>query len=140
MLPGAAEGDNGDSAVLEELEQLSEKGQRRVQSVYGGRWREIATLCRAEPALGRALDNERTVLSAEIALAVRVEKAQTLIDIVHRRLMVGLAADYDPALIDAIATVAAEEFGWSAEQQRAELEALREYDVRLQRYATVAAT
>ncbi len=138
LLPGAVGADGDDPGDRTELELLSEEGQRRLRSVYGNRRRQIAALCRAEPELARTLDDERTVLAAEIAWAVRDEKAQTLIDIVHRRLMVGLAADYDLALVDAIATVAAAEFGWSPDQRGAELEALRAYDARLQRNATGA--
>ncbi len=137
LLPGAA-GDEPGS--LAELENLSTDGQRRLQSIYGGRRQELARLCRDEPELGRALNNARTVLAAEVALAIRAEKALTLIDIVHRRLMVGLAANYELALIEAIATVAAAEFGWSPEQRTAELEALAAYDARLQRNRTAAVT
>ena len=62
--------------------------------------------------------------------------ARTLVDIVHRRLMVGLAADYNTGLVTAIADVAAVEFGWSDADRDAELEALRDYDARLQRRVT----
>ncbi len=133
QLPGAADSDS--LGELTGLECLSERGRRRLLSIYGGRSCELAALCRAEPALGRALDAPQTILAAEVAFAVREELARTLVDIVHRRLMVGLAADYDRDVISAIAEVAAGEFDWSREQQRAELEALRVYDTRLQRTA-----
>lgn len=135
-LPGAEAQVDEDVKPTPGFAALSDSGQRRLASVYGGRTRRLAAICQDEPALARALDDAGLVLAAEVALAVRDEMARTLIDIVHRRLMVGLAADYNAGLIAAIADVAAVEFGWSDDDRDAELEALRDYDSRLQRRVT----
>lgn len=132
-LPGAQGATGAARDASADLEVLSEPGRARAASIYGSRCRDLASLCAAEPTLNRTLDASATVLAAEVALAVRVEMARTLIDIVHRRLMVGLAADYDEALIDTIAAVAAAELGWSPDACRAEREALNAYNARLQR-------
>ena len=135
-LPGATAQVEEDGNPTPAFAALSDSGQRRLVSVYGGRTRRLAVICQNEPTLARSLDEAGLVLAAEVALAVRDEMARTLVDIVHRRLMVGLAADYDASLIAAIADVAAVEFGWSDDDRDAELEALRDYDSRLQRRIT----
>ena len=135
-LPGATAQVEEDGDPTPAFAALSDSGQRRLVSVYGARTRRLAVICQNEPTLARSLDEAGLVLAAEVALAVRDEMARTLVDIVHRRLMVGLAADYDASLIAAIADVAAVEFGWSEDDRDAELEVLRDYDSRLQRRVT----
>lgn len=132
---GSAVADASESAPVR-FASLAESGQNRLASIYGSRMHRLAAICQAEPALARSLGEGGLVLAAEVALAVREEMARTLVDIVHRRLMVGLAADYNTDLVTAIADVAAVEFGWSDADRDAELEALRDYDARLQRRVT----
>ncbi len=80
-----------------------------------------------EPDLMRCIDTQESVLAAEIVFSVREELAQTLIDIVHRRLMLGLSCDQGRVLYDSIASIAADEFNWNGERRSAELVALYTY-------------
>ncbi len=122
-LPGA-HGTDDAARELAALGVLSEDGLRRVAGLYGGRGRRVARLARDEAALAAPLDAGRTALSAEVALACREEFATTLVDVVFRRLMVGLSADQGRPLYGAIAGVTARELGWSAGTREEELRRL----------------
>jgi glycerol-3-phosphate dehydrogenase len=67
------------------------------------------------------------VLAAEVVFAIREEMARTLIDIVHRRLMLGLDADQGQPLYEVIAAIAAKEFGWDDAERHAAIQALHAY-------------
>jgi glycerol-3-phosphate dehydrogenase len=112
---------------LAALEQLSSTGIERLLDVYGGRAAGIAEICENDPAFAGTLDDERTVLAAEVVFAIREEFAGTLEDIVFRRMMVGLGPDQGRALYDAIAALAAAEAGWDPEQLEEQCDALRRY-------------
>ena len=73
------------------------------------------------------LDDERTVLAAEVAHAIRAEFAGTLEDIVFRRMMIGLDADQGRPLYDRIAALAAAESGWSPQRLEEQRDALRQF-------------
>ena len=70
------------------------------------------------------VDADRTVLAAEIVFVIREEMAQTLGDVVYRRLMLGLDAGQGRGLYDAIAAIAAAELGWDDQERQAQLDAL----------------
>ncbi|NNC65048.1 MAG: FAD-dependent oxidoreductase, partial [Gammaproteobacteria bacterium] len=114
-------------AALESLDLLSADGVERMLSIYGGRASAIADLCASEAKLARALDEDRAVLAAEVVFAIRAEFAQTLEDIVFRRLMIGFNADQGRALYEDIAALAAAESGWSPETVAQQLRQLAEY-------------
>jgi glycerol-3-phosphate dehydrogenase len=126
LLPGAYRLDEA-RAALESLDCLSGKGVERLLGIYGGRAIELANLAGDEPDLMRCIDAAESVLAAEIVFSAREEWAQTLIDIVHRRLMLGLNCDQGRALYDSIATIAAKEFNWNGERRSAELVGLNAY-------------
>ena len=119
-------GDLSDAA-LESLDCLSAKGVERLLSIYGGRAIDLARLAGDELDLMRCIDAEESVLAAEVVFSAREELAKTLIDIVHRRLMLGLTCDQGRVLYDSIATIAADEFNWNGERRSAELVALNAY-------------
>ncbi|MBT8442843.1 MAG: glycerol-3-phosphate dehydrogenase/oxidase [Gammaproteobacteria bacterium] len=125
-LPGGRGLDEAREA-LTRLGLLSDSGIERVISIYGGRARQLAELCEQETRLAHCIDDDRTILGAEVAFAIRDEMALTLSDIVHRRLMIGFDADQGEAHYEAIARLAAVEFEWSDRQQEEELEALVSY-------------
>lgn len=106
---------------------LSARGIERIVSIYGGRAADLLEMCVGEQALCRCLDEERTVLAAEVAFAVREEMARTLTDIVYRRLMLGLDADQGRAHYVSIASIAASEFRWSEQTLNDELLELTRY-------------
>ncbi|HZW58963.1 MAG TPA: glycerol-3-phosphate dehydrogenase [Woeseiaceae bacterium] len=130
LLPGAVAADAA-NAALAAFPALSEAGRHRLLSVYGGRCGRLAQLAAADPRLAATLDADCTVVAAEVALAVREEFARTLVDMVHRRLMIGLRADQGASAGDAVLAVAARECRWSAAQSEAERQALRTYNRRL---------
>jgi glycerol-3-phosphate dehydrogenase len=125
LLPGAYRLDEA-RAALESMSSLSEAGVERLLSVYGGRALQVAALGREGP-LAKTIDAAQSVLAAEVVFAIREEMARTLTDIVHRRIMVGLAADQGRPLYETIAAIAASEFGWDDAERHAELARLRRY-------------
>jgi glycerol-3-phosphate dehydrogenase len=106
---------------------LTQQGTERLLSIYGGRAAAIIEMALAEPALQDTLDSEGHYLAAEVAFVVREEFATTLADVVFRRMMTGLDADQGRPLYDAIASRAAAECGWSADEAQVELRALVDY-------------
>jgi len=122
-LPGARSIAAAREALLD-ANLLSAAGVERLLAIYGGRAAGVLELCQAEPGLARTLDPAETILAAEVAFALREEFAGTLIDIVFRRMMVGLDADQGRPLYGPIADVAALQAGWSEARKSAELDAL----------------
>ena len=125
-LPGAF----GRDAARDALAQtgvVSEEGIERLLDVYGGRAAALAALCESEPALAHALDTNGRVLAAEVAFTMRTEFAQTLTDIVFRRMMIGFDADQGRPYFDQVAALAAAETGWSPAQTQQQLEKLEAY-------------
>jgi glycerol-3-phosphate dehydrogenase len=125
-LPGAYRLDEA-RAALQACEALSRSGVQRMLSVYGGLALDVLALAASEPPLGATLDADRTVLAAEVVFAIRHEMARTLEDIVHRRLMIGLAADQGRPLYEMIAAIAASEFGWDDGVRHSHLRTLAAY-------------
>jgi len=109
---------------LDGLESISAAGVERLLGIYGGRAIDLLELANAEPPLHKAIDQQRTVLAAEIVFAIREEMTRTLADIVHRRLMLGLDADQGRPLYEMIAAIAADELGWNDAERHAQIKAL----------------
>jgi glycerol-3-phosphate dehydrogenase len=126
LLPGAHPVDEA-ADDLRQHTSLSPAGVERAISVYGARAARLSAIAADNAQLAETLDSEKTVLAAEIALAIREEFARTLADIVFRRTMIGLRPDQGRPCYDAIAAVAASEFGWDDERTRDELRQLLDY-------------
>ena len=126
LLPGAYRLDEARTA-LESLDCLSGQGVERLLGIYGGRAIDLVSLAGDELKWMRCIDTAKSVLAAEVVFSVREEMAQTLIDIIHRRMMLGLTRDQGRVLYDSIATIAADEFNWNNERRSAELVALKAY-------------
>lgn len=105
----------------------------RLKSVYGSRVVDLAGLCDAEPSLCRALSADAAVLAVEVVFAIRQEFARGLVDLIYRRLMVGLSGDLPDNLVAGITGIAARELGWDADRQALELAHLAEFGDRLRR-------
>lgn len=125
-LPGAYRLDEARNA-LQAMQELSSEGVQRLLAIYGGRAIDLLELAQASPTLAKPLDVARTVIAAEIVFAIREEMARSLIDIVHRRLMLGFNADQGRPLYEMIAAVAADEFDWTDEERHAEIKSLHAY-------------
>ncbi len=129
-LPGAA-GINSARRMLARLETLSEPGRKRLLDIYGGRAAVIADLAFGSPDLAETLDESRTVLAAEVGFVIDEEFAITLTDIVHRRMMVGLAADQGQRMAAQIAELAAGHLQWDRRELARQMQTLEEYNARL---------
>jgi glycerol-3-phosphate dehydrogenase len=127
-LPGAVDLDEA-TEHLNQSADLSPACATRLLSVYGSRAVEIARLQTAEYA-DVYLDTERTVLAAEVEIAIREEFASNLIDIMHRRMMVGLNSDQGLPMTDQIASIAADVIGWDKSERERQLQALQMYSER----------
>ncbi len=132
LLPGA-EAYGAAEAAAGALGALSASGRRRLVDVYGGRVQRLCEMINAEPQLGEALDEDGTVLAAEVALAAREEFACELSDFVHRRLMIGLSAKTSAQNAAAVAAIAATELGWDSEETQRQLERLNAHNAKLRR-------
>ena len=109
--------------------QISEEARARLPAIYGSRAAGIVELMRKEPGL--AAEAGPGVLAAEVVFAIRFEFARTLIDILHRRTMAGLAPDLGRSSAAAVAAVAVAELRWSEAETEQQLAALRAYNERL---------
>ena len=129
-LPG---GENIEQARRElvAIKYLSAMGRERMLHIYGGATLQIVALAESEPALHGTVDDADTVMRAEVVYAIRNEFALSLIDIVHRRLMIGLSADQGAHMADTIAGIAASELNWSGSGKAAQLQMLQTYNQRL---------
>ena len=125
-LPGA-HGIEEARQALADIEPLTSKGIERLLKIYGGRAAGIATLAAERPDLAACIDEAATVPAAEVAYVIREEFPRTLIDIVHRRMMIGLDADQGRPSYAQIAELAAAEFGWDEDRKTDELEKLLAY-------------
>ena len=112
---------------LKELGQLSPESIARLTAIYGGRAAGIANLIVSEPKLARCIDPQETITAAEVVFVVREEMPRTLVDIVYRRMMIGLDADQGRSMYEQLAEIAAAEFGWSDDEMQAQLRALIDY-------------
>ena len=129
-LPGATGIDEA-RRRLSEIPGLSQPGVGRLLGIYGGRATQIAELAGDNAHLAETLDSQQSLLAAEVVFALRNEFAVSLTDIVHRRLMTGLAADQGAGVCESIAATAAVEAGWSKAERLQQLEQLRQYNARL---------
>lgn len=124
-LPGAANLEEA-TKQLNSVTDLSPACVLRLLGIYGSRAVELTEIARTEFA-DSYLDAEKTVLAAEVAYVIRNEMAVNLIDIVHRRMMVGLRPDQGLSMADEIASIAADESGWNKVERERQLKALRDY-------------
>lgn len=129
-LPGATGIDEA-RENLGKLGCLSGRGVERLLGIYGGRASQIAALATDESHLATTLDDDRTVLAAEVAFAFRREFAVNLTDVVYRRLMIGLSADQGIGISEEIAAIAARESNWNSTERARQLAELRRYSARL---------
>ena len=130
VLPGATGIDEA-GISLSGLANLSESGRARLLGVYGGRASLIAEMANAEPELSVAIGAAGDVIAAEVAFVIDQEMSHTLIDIIHRRMMLGLSADHGRGYADAILDVAAQRFGWNGRERKLQMTALLDYNRRL---------
>ncbi len=109
---------------LDGVTALSTDARARLLGIYGRRAVRLVTDAAGDLS---ALDSDRGVLEAEVCFAVRREFAQTLVDVVYRRMMIGFDADQGRPMYSRIAALAASAAGWDRARTDSELEALIAY-------------
>ncbi|HEX6050706.1 MAG TPA: glycerol-3-phosphate dehydrogenase, partial [Gemmatimonadaceae bacterium] len=92
---------------------------KRLVEAHGSRWREVAALTTAEPALARRIVRELPYLLAEVVYAVEREMALTLGDLLVRRLHIAYeTADHGRAAARVATAVLAGRLGWDNARAR----------------------
>jgi len=95
---------------------------RRLVQAHGSRWREVAALTAAEPALARRIVRELPYLLAEVVYAVEREMAATLADVLVRRLHIAFeVADHGRVAARVATAVLAGRLGWDNTRARTEI-------------------
>ncbi|SMP38312.1 glycerol-3-phosphate dehydrogenase [Desulfonatronum zhilinae] len=79
---------------------------------YGTSYTEILDLYGQDPGLAKGISPEILILKAQVIHAVRREMAQTLQDIVFRRLPLACVGRPAPEVLRGLARIMAEELGW----------------------------
>lgn len=95
----------------------------RLAQRYGTLWPEIVTI---DSSASSPLAPGSLILRGEILHALRREMATTLVDIVRRRTGMGSLDSPGDEELDAAATLAGEELGWSADRTGREISAVKE--------------
>ena len=111
---------------------------RRLLSVYGVRAPAVLALAADDPGLGRVIRGTGDVIAAEIALAFADEFAQTLGDVLARRLMLARRADAGLDTAPAVAEACAAVQGWDSDRTQRELDGYRQWAARLRPRAAAA--
>lgn len=111
----------------------SETINERLVDVYGGLVSGIVDVYESDERYRAVFGEGRgAITAAEVVYAVRSEGALTLVDILHRRSMVGLEPAMGTDVERPVAELAATVAGWDEARVTAELAAHREYITRLQ--------
>jgi glycerol-3-phosphate dehydrogenase len=115
-----------------------DQGVRDRWRVYGGNGQALAEIVEADPAAGRDL-GVKHLTPAEIRYAVQHEMALTITDLFARRASLFYWTDDGGLSVgDDVAEEMGHLLGWSAEQQREQLAAYREW-IEANRFIAVAA-
>lgn len=129
-LPGAA-GDFGAARTALGREGLDGRTIERLLALYGTRALDVIAEADAAGAGHPVLDPATGALEAEILLAVRHEFAQTLTDVLARRMLLAFEPGHGLAVVERAAAVMGAERGWDDERQAAEIRGYREWLERL---------
>ena len=126
LLPGAL--DLQDARLkIEKFDGLSTQGGERLLGIYGGRSTQLIQIAEADSELAVFLDENKTVLAAEVCYAIQYEFAVTLIDIIYRRMMLGLTENQGADMVERVAEIAAERLGWTNIERTNQVQAVKSY-------------
>lgn len=103
----------------EAVPQVSRNVLRRLIYNYGTEYGRVLKLIEENSSLADLLPGN--ILKAEVIHSVREELAQTLADVIMRRIEIGSAGYPGDAIIDAVAELMAEELDWSAAETAAQI-------------------
>lgn len=129
-LPGAA-GDFGAARAALGREGLEGRTVERLLALYGTRALDVIAEADAAGSGHPVLDPASGALEAEILLAVRHEFAQTLTDVLARRMLLAFEPGHGLDVVERAAAVMGAECGWDDERQAAEIRGYREWLERL---------
>jgi glycerol-3-phosphate dehydrogenase len=111
---------------------LPPKSSERLLKVYGARAALVLRLALEDAGLREPLSDETGSIGAEVVFAFRSEMAETLVDCLMRRTMVGLNSRTGLDAVEAAARVAQRFLGWDGERAAREVEDYRRYVERFQ--------
>jgi glycerol-3-phosphate dehydrogenase len=100
---------------------------QRLARIYGVHAKQIIQLAGNDPVLRGSFSPDTGAIGAEIPYAVQSEMAETLVDILMRRTMVGLDASAGRDAVENAVKIAQQTLGWNDERARAELAGYRDY-------------
>jgi len=124
-LPGARGYEDSDEAFTRFTAQLGRADAEAFTSMYGARAKAVLERC-AAPDASQRLDPELPWLLGQVDEAVDAELAQTLDDVLSRRLSLVLRAkDQGLGIAPVVAQRMAQRLGWSEARTAQELEAYR---------------
>ncbi len=107
---------------------INDTDARVLAERHGANVDTVLRLIRNDKTLGGRLHPALPFLRAEVVHAARDEQAQTLIDVLRRRLPLLLLTRWDDAVIADAAALMGRELGWDAAHISAEISALRTQD------------
>jgi len=115
------------AANLKTTSGLDDDVVRRLVQIYGVHAKQIAQIAGDDPILRERFSPDTGAIGAEIPYAVQSEMAETLIDILMRRTMVGLDESAGRDAVDNAVKVARQALGWDEECVRAATVAYDDY-------------
>jgi glycerol-3-phosphate dehydrogenase len=128
-LPGAAQPAAVEARLIHDG--TAQPVANRLARLYGARADSVVALRAAAPWLSAPLAGDRDLLRAEIAHAFASEAAESLSDVMLRRVMLGLEPGHGLELLAPIVEVAQHVCGWDAARCASEIDA---YQVALRRF------
>ena len=127
-LPGAASDDfDAFRESFKTQSPLPPESTSRLLKVYGTRAPEVLRLASSDDELRQPISNETASVGAEVVFAFRDELAETLVDCLMRRTMVGLNSQLGLDAIERAARVAQKFLGWDESRAAREVENYRRY-------------
>ena len=94
-----------------------------LRSLYGSRAAPVLAIATSHGKWAARLAPEYPDIAAQVAFAVREEAGERLTDFLLRRSLLGFSPDQGRKAAPAVARLMADELGWTAARQAAELEA-----------------
>jgi glycerol-3-phosphate dehydrogenase len=126
LLPGALNLQDARS-MIEKFDGLSAQGGERLLGIYGGRSTQLLKIAEADSEMAVFLDGNKTILTAEVCYAIQYEYAVTLIDIIYRRMMLGLSENQGVDMVEQVADIAANCLGWSKAERKDQVQTVKSY-------------
>ncbi len=107
---------------------------RHLIGFYGSRTERLLEYVRDDPRLAETVSPETLDIYAQVALAVREEGAQTLRDIILRRMHLGMTPARGEPQIEKVAEVAARDLKWNGDEIKSQVEEFRKELEKERRY------